>query len=196
MRRSLAAGLLLLVCVSLLTWATDETPVGNYLGQEPPGLVPERFAPQILQYRSFGGTFNPDLTEFYFTGQMVEGEPNRILGFHLIDGQWRYVGQASFVRRSTAIEPHIAPSGDRVFYTAADGSGRWKGYIAERGPDGWGAPRALPSPINHPDYLPMCFSSTADGTLYWTQLENDGQFIVRTPWLGDGYGPIDGSAPR
>jgi hypothetical protein len=187
---------MLYLAVSLLAWAADDTPIGNYLRQRPPGLVPERFAPQLLQCRSFGGTFNPDLTEFYFTGQMVEGEASRIIGFHLIDGQWRYIGRPSFVRLSTAIEPHIAPSGDRVFYTAADGSGRWKGYMAERGPDGWGRPQALPSPINHPDYLPMCFSSTADGTLYWTQLENDGQFIVRTPWLGDGYGPIDGSAPR
>jgi hypothetical protein len=196
MGRSLIADLDLFLAVSLLAWATNEAPVGNYLGQEPPGLVPERFAPQLLQYRSFGGTFNPDLTEFYFTGQMVEGEPNRILGFHLIDGQWRYVGEASFVRLSTAIEPHIAPSGDRVFYTAADGSGRWKGYVAERGPDRWGRPQALPSPINHPDYLPMYFSSTADGTLYWTQLGDNGQFIVRTPRLEDGYGPIERLGPE
>ena len=195
-RRSLAIGLMLSIAGALLALASDEAPVGNYLGQEPPGLVPERFAPQILEYRSFGGTFSLDLTEFYFTGQMVEGEPNRILGFHLVDGQWRYVGEASFVRLSTAIEPHIAPSGDRVFYTAADGSGRWKGYVAERGPEGWGAPRALPSPINHPDYLPMYFSSTADGTLYWTQLGDDGQFIVRTPTLEDGYGPIERLGPE
>ena len=160
------------------------------------GLVPKRFAPQILQYSSFGGTFIPDLTEFYFTGQMVEGAPNRILGFHLIDGQWRYVGEASFVRRSTAIEPHIAPSGNRVFHTAADGSGHWKGCVAERGPDRWGRPQALPSPINHPDYLPMYFSSTADGTLYWTQLGDNGQFIVRTPRLEDGYGSSERLGPE
>jgi hypothetical protein len=195
-RRSLAASLMLCLAVALLASAADEPPLGSYLGQEPPGLVPERFAPQLLQYRSFGGTFNPDLTEFYFTGQMVEGEPNRILGFHLIDGRWRYAGQASFVRLSTAIEPHIAPSGDRVFYTAADAAGRWKAYVAERGPDGWGAARALPSPINHPDYLPMYFSSTADGTLYWTQLGEDGQFIVRTPRLEAGYGPIERIGPE
>lgn len=32
---------MLSLAVSLLAWANDETPVGNYLGQEPPGLVPE-----------------------------------------------------------------------------------------------------------------------------------------------------------
>jgi len=182
-RRALAAGLILSICASLLTLGTDEAPLGDYLGQEPPGQVPEPFAPEILQYRSFAGTFNPELTEFYFTGQMVPDEPNRILGLHLIEGRWRTIGRAPFVGRFTAIEPHIAPSGDRVFYTAVDGPGRWKGYVAERSPEGWGAPQALPSPINHPDYLPMYFSSTADGTLYWTKLGDDGDFIVRTPRL-------------
>ena len=196
MSRSLVASVTLCVLASLLASATEETPLGNYLGQEPPGLVPELFAPQILQHRSFGGTFTPDLTEFYFTGQITQGEPNRTIGFHLIEGQWRYVGQASFVRRPTAMEPHIAPSGDRVFYTAIDATGRWKGYAAERGPDGWGAPEVLPSPINHPDYLPMYFSSTVDGTLYWTRLGDTCDYIVRTPRLGDGYGPIERLGPE
>ncbi|MBE0655504.1 MAG: hypothetical protein IH594_17005, partial [Bacteroidales bacterium] len=42
---------------------------GPYLGQNPPGLTPEIFAPGIISTEQFefGGTFSPDGTEFFFT---------------------------------------------------------------------------------------------------------------------------------
>ncbi|MGL1886896.1 MAG: hypothetical protein OCD76_10300 [Reichenbachiella sp.] len=42
----------------------------RYLGQKPPGLIPELFAPGIVsteEYVAFGGDFTPDMRAFYFT---------------------------------------------------------------------------------------------------------------------------------
>ncbi|AXT59543.1 hypothetical protein D1816_03960 [Aquimarina sp. AD10] len=42
----------------------------RYLGQKPPGLIPELFAPGIVsteEYVEFGGDFTPDMKEFYFS---------------------------------------------------------------------------------------------------------------------------------
>jgi len=41
---------------------------GPYLGQKPPGLIPELFAPDLLQteHREVEVAFTPDLKEFYF----------------------------------------------------------------------------------------------------------------------------------
>ena len=43
--------------------------VNRYLGQKPPGLTPELFAPGIVstdEYVESGGRFTPDMKEFYF----------------------------------------------------------------------------------------------------------------------------------
>ena len=40
----------------------------SYLGQKPPGLIPELFAPDIIwsEHREGAAAFTPDLKEFYF----------------------------------------------------------------------------------------------------------------------------------
>src|SRR5690606_18870087 len=40
---------------------------GPYLGQKPPGLIPEAFAPGIVttEHYEFSGVFTPDQKEFY-----------------------------------------------------------------------------------------------------------------------------------
>ena len=42
---------------------------GPYLGQKPPGMTPEVFAPGIVsteEFREFSGAFTPDGKEYYF----------------------------------------------------------------------------------------------------------------------------------
>jgi len=72
--------LLILICaISLNTVFAQENSandpdfptLGNrYLGQKPPGLIPELFAPGIVsteEYVEAGGDFTPDMKEFYFS---------------------------------------------------------------------------------------------------------------------------------
>lgn len=186
---------LLLVCAVLaFPIATAcSAATGNYLGQQPPGLTPMPFAPSILTAFSYGGTFNPDLTEFWFTEQLVRGRDGRIVGYAFADGAWTRLETASFTPAGMAIEPHIAPLGDRLYFTAGS-SAAWKAYVSERTPLGWSPATALPAPINVVDYAPMYFSSTRDGTLYWTLLTDFEAFIVRTPPTESGYGPVESMA--
>ena len=62
-------GFIILAIFCSLTWANTGL-CGPYLGQTPPGLEPQIFAPDIitLPNRSeWTGSFTPDGQEFYFT---------------------------------------------------------------------------------------------------------------------------------
>ncbi len=162
---------------------------GNYLGQDPPGMEPLRFAPSLLGRYAFSGTFNADLSEFWFTQQDPVGRVNHIEGYVLVEGAWQRVQTAPFASVADAMEPRIAPQGDRLFFTGTPG-GVPTAYVSERTETGWGPAAALPAPINAPGHWPMYFSSTRDGTLYWTYLSNT-EAIVRTRKTEKGYGPVE-----
>jgi hypothetical protein len=176
-RRSTTRLSVLVLCGTLLASvsAAMAAPLsGDYLGQDVPGDTPVPFAPGVLTAYAFAGTFSADLTEFYCTWQDVRGQGSRIVGYTLTSAGWQLLPRVPFVNQSEAIEPHLAPKGDRVFYTAVDTDGQWKAFESERTDAGWGAPRPLPAPINAPTHTPMYLSSTLDGTLYWTQLGSSG----------------------
>jgi hypothetical protein len=60
-----------IMTISGNSYCKDKFPVkdDSYFGEKPPGLIPELFAPDIVSPEgSFeGGTFSPDMKEFYFT---------------------------------------------------------------------------------------------------------------------------------
>jgi len=73
MKTILASSMALLLSVSIMSsgsHAQDDFPVleGPYIGQKPPGLTPEVFAPGIVstEHRAWGGSFTPDMKEYYF----------------------------------------------------------------------------------------------------------------------------------
>jgi hypothetical protein len=57
--------------MSSASHAKDDHPVldGPYIGQTPPSLTPEVFAPGIIskEHRDWTGRFTPDMKEYYFT---------------------------------------------------------------------------------------------------------------------------------
>ncbi len=65
-QNAIAATLLL---IAFAISATDDTvPEGPYLGQKPPGLIPEVFAPGVVSTKGWelNGVFSPDMASFYF----------------------------------------------------------------------------------------------------------------------------------
>jgi len=62
--------LFLTLMVSNISHAQDNLPVlvGDYIGQKPPGLTPEPFAPGVISTEGYeySGVFTPDMDEFYF----------------------------------------------------------------------------------------------------------------------------------
>ena len=66
----------------------------SYLGQEPPGLNAQVFAPGLVSTLNWevGGVFTPDFTEFYFLREIGEKEEDKKQVFMLIQqndqGEW------------------------------------------------------------------------------------------------------------
>jgi Tol biopolymer transport system component len=149
---------------------------GPYLGQNPPGLKSELFAPGILQtgdnehlYGFFNyGTFflfdrtSPDLEEWTPSVYMME----------LKNGQWTKPNDAPFLGKPWYNYYTVAPEGTLVYFS-------WKGSLTEKSSsndvnlwlvkktsEGWTDPKKFEPPINS-DYLDTYPSVTRDNTLYF-----------------------------
>ena len=167
---------------------------GPYLGQEPPGLEPELFAPGVvstgLQTRDVAMT--PDGKELYFS--VTAGSATMIMVTREVDGVWTEPVVAPFSGRFLDIEPAISPDGQRFFFLSTrpqPGQEPKEGWVyqdiwvMEREGDGWGEPSNLGAPVNSdaPEYYP---SVTADGTLYFTREGADGVSSTYRSRLVDG----------
>jgi hypothetical protein len=82
-----------------------------YLGQKPPGIIPEPFAPGIVTTEDWqiSGVFTPDLKEFYFIREVGEIEENKKMEFvviQFINNEW----QESIISPRVG-QPFISPDG-------------------------------------------------------------------------------------
>jgi len=174
---------------------------GPYLGQNPPGVEPQIFAPGLvstgLAERDFAMTPNGD--ELYYTSVLGAGfNFSAILVTRLLDGVWTEPQIADFSGRYKDLEPAISPDGDKFFfvsYRPADGGSKPAEdediWMMEREAEGWGVPRRLAKPINtgQPEFFP---SVTRDGTLYFTRRSEDrAEFIFRARWVDGAYEPAE-----
>lgn len=98
----------------------------QYLGQKPPGLLPEVFAPSLVTTDGWevSGVFTPDLKEFYFIRNNAETKKQELVVFQYKNQQW----QESIVspRKGT---PFIAPDGKTMHlgrrYRERTNTGDW-----------------------------------------------------------------------
>jgi hypothetical protein len=167
---------------------------GPYLGQEPPGLEPEIFAPGIvstgLQTRDIAMT--PDGNEIYFS--VTLGGRTMIMVTRQVDGVWTEPAVAPFSGRFLDIEPAISPDGRRFFFLSTrpqPGQEEISGWVyqdiwvMDREGEDWGEPSNLGAPVNSdaPEYFP---SITNDGSLYFTREGEDGVSATWRSRLVDG----------
>jgi hypothetical protein len=169
---------------------------GPYLGQRPPGLEPELFAPGIvstgLQTRDVA--MMPDGSELYFS--VTVGARTMIMVTRQVDGRWSEPVVAPFSGRHLDIEPAISPDGKRFFVLSTrpqpdqepvEGWVYQDIWVMDREGNGWSEPFNLGPPVNSeaPEYFP---SVTADGTLYFTREGADGvSAIYRSRFEHGGY---------
>jgi len=158
------------------SYAQDEFPVleGPYLGQKPPGLIPEVFAPGIISIEGrseYGMSFSPDLDEMYFTIQKKYGVPADIYFSKLEDNQWTAFKKANFTKGTKAgeMEPNVSFDGNKIFFTAysADFTDTKIWYV-NRTNNGWGEAIKLDSPVNEDEV--MTSTVAKNGDLYYTNL--------------------------
>ncbi|WP_281561743.1 hypothetical protein [Thalassomonas sp. RHCl1] len=154
------------------SYGQDEFPVlkGPYLGQKPPGLIPEVFAPGIVSIngRHEGGiSFSSDLDEIYFKAHKKD-ENGAIYFSKLEDNKWKPIQKVSFTKgkKEQEMHPFITADSKRIYFTTAksDYTDNRIWYV-DRLDNAWSKAIKLDSPINDDDVF---FPNQANnGDLYY-----------------------------
>lgn len=160
---------------------------GPYFGQQVPGLEAQPFAPGLISLRGryeFALSFSPAGDELLFT-QQVPDEAVSVFHSRIEGNAWtepvevRLSGGA----KKDEMEAFFTPDGKRIFFAPYDEGMDVRIWSVEVGPDGWGNPRELPSPVaDDPAFYPTMSNK---GILYYTNLaarkiyhaEIDGQSV-------------------
>jgi len=145
--------------------------VSPYFGQEPPGLIPEVFAPDIvsLKERVQGSvSFSPELDEMYFSAKRKsENWTGTVYYSRLENKEWTDPRKADFTKgKSTAEEsPFVSPNGERIYFL--DDS--YKIWYVNRLEDSWGDAIKVNLPIND-DAVIFSPNEAKNGDLYYFDL--------------------------
>jgi len=168
---------IILICSCQTKTGTEdnEFPIlkGDYLGQPPPGMKAELFAPGIVSTGMSDRdiTVSPDMNEIYYA---VLEEPHYVIVFmNKEDGRWKKQKIAPFSGLYDDCEPQFSPDGKRLYFCSTrplEGNGEPKDYdiwYVERTANGWGEPQNPGPPLNTEknEFYP---SITYDGTVYFT----------------------------
>lgn len=154
---------------------------GPYLGQTPPGGVPEVFAPGLLSTTAheYHISFAPDGREVVFSRSGVGSLVTR-----WVDGGWTVPEVIYFIDKDHLTEEaNLTPDGKAVVFCGRPQIRMPRDlYRAERVGDGWGVPTRL--------FPGMYATSTLDGSLYYTAEGegNDYGIIVKRAWSEGSYG--------
>jgi hypothetical protein len=170
---------------------------GPYLGQKPPGMTAEIFAPGIVstEHSEFCSVFSPDGNEFYWS---LSGAPYpAIVVMRQNNGRWSKPEIVPFSGKYLDYDMAFTPDGKRLFFCSRrplDGNGpptdHTDFWFVERHGAGWSDARHLEGPVNSKvqEYYPifaqngtLCFSSTrpgghGGGDIYRARFEN-GEFL-------------------
>ncbi len=156
----------------------DDFPVlkGPYLGQKPPSMKAELFAPGIVSTSDnefLYGFFNKG-TVFIFdrtSPNLIDWIP-AVYFMELKDGKWTKPSLSTLKGKPWYHSYTFAPEGKTIYFA-------WKGALDDRTTskdiniwsvkktaEGWTEPRMLESPVNS-DNIDTCPTVTKEGTLYF-----------------------------
>jgi len=151
----------------------DSLPVleGPYIGQKPPSLTPEVFAPAIAstEHRDWGGSFTPDMKEYYFSRRNSKSRKNTTVVFKSENNRWR----------ETVLGPQMGTS------ISPDGKTMYMGKrYRERTDDGWSELKSLGSSFE--DIGIMRLTASLKGTYVFDERGTNGNGVLRYSRLIDG----------
>jgi hypothetical protein len=152
---------------------------GPYLGQQPPGMTPVRFAKNLMtsNHRIHSSpAFSPDLTEVYwsvFPGTDEFSTRTQVILYSTcVDGQWTTPRVASFSGEFFDGGPVFSADGERLYFYSRrplhpKSTKETEGEIwyVDRSADGWSQPRHLAIDMTGEK---LFFSLAGNGNLYFT----------------------------
>ena len=175
------AALLTMLTTSGKSYGQGDFPIleGPYMGQKPPGMVAEPFAPGIISKDGWEieGMFAPGMKEFYFTmdggtytGPDATGFRATVVGFRQQNNIWtKYL---EFPRDG---EIGFSPDGTRMHMA--------EGYKDRIG-DGWSERKSLGALFDRTDWGIMRLSASAKGTYVFDDYKSND--VIRISRLKDG----------
>ncbi|MBQ4848460.1 PD40 domain-containing protein [Pseudoalteromonas sp. MMG013] len=150
---------------------TFSAPVGPYLGQKPPGLTPEVFAPGIVstEHHEWGAIFSPDMKEFYFSRRNNQSGIDTHFVLKYENNRW-YPSEVE-----PGVGGSISPDGKTMFF---------KNQYRKRTDEGWSAFKSLGSAFEVFDIMRLTASSK--GTYVFDEYPKEGDFVLRYSRLVNG----------
>ena len=174
----------LLLLVSLTANAQEEWPVlsGDYLGQEPPGMTPEVFAPGLISLegeRELNAVFSPNGRIFMFS-RTLNGVFKMFFSYQRADGTWQEPRMAAPSRtfpNHHDVDMAFSPDGDWLYFISdrpllGYSLDRLNIWLSRVTPHGLLHPEPLGPHINGPgdELYPLL---VADGSLYFSAERDD-----------------------
>ena len=148
-----------------------------YLGQKPPGLIPEAFAPGIVTTKGWeiNGVFTPDMKEFYFIRKVGQAEQNmkqEFVVFQYKNNRWH-----ESVVSPRVGQPFIAPDGKTMHLG--------KRYKERTEAGDWSEIKSLGASFE--DIRIMRLTASSKGTYYFDEVgSGDGNSVLRYSRFIDG----------
>jgi len=143
-----------------------------YLGQDPPGMTPEIFAPGIVsnQLSVHSSTiFSPDGNEVYWT-VMNEMDRIKIIFMKYEGGLWTQSQEVPFSSLSDDANPFFSSCGGSLYFKSTrEGSNSI--WVTNREGNGWSNPVNLGAPFSSYG-LAWQASITREGTIYFSKQTN------------------------
>jgi len=160
-----------------------------YLGQKPPGLIPEVFAPGVVSINGrYESTisFSPDLKELYFDAKH-EGEASQIYFSKLVNNTWAPIKKANLTKgnKKEEMHPFVSPNSERVYFIAFDTIfSDERIWYANRVENSWGDAIKLDSPVNdekvffpnHAKHSGLYYINLSEFKTYYAPYRN-GKFV-------------------
>ena len=146
---------------------------GNYLGQKPPGLIPEAFAPGVVSTEGYeySGVFAPNMNEFYYIASDKDNKKQEFVAYKKKNNRW-----SGAIMSPRLGQPAISPDGKTMHLG--------RRYL-DRTTTGWSERKNLALPFA--DILIMRLTSSSSGTYFfdtWDKSIKD--FPIRYSRLVDG----------
>ncbi|MBD2705204.1 PD40 domain-containing protein [Spirosoma sp. BT702] len=167
-----AFALILIFTGSLLAQKPTDS---SYLNQNPPGLTPSVFAPDLVSLKDhyeYGSVFSRDGKEFYYA-VIIDKKPQiRCIRFE--KNAWTAPKTVIGSTKYEYNDPFLSPDGKRLYFIsdrATDGKGEKKDFdiwYIERQKDGWSEMPISAGPGINSDKNEYYMSFTNDGTMYFS----------------------------
>jgi Tol biopolymer transport system component len=176
-------GFLILTVMFASGWiAQDELTdlKGDYMGQKPPGMIPEKFLPGIVSTSKseFNAAFSPDGNYFFYS--ISEGGRETMFYMKRVNDRWTVPRSAPFASKKNDCDPYFSHDGQRLYFISTrpkqnePKSKDWDIYFVEREGQVWSEPQNIGPPVNS-KYDEYYVSLTKAGTIYFASDRKGGQ---------------------